>query len=158
MMAYRTFGGATIPPYYGEQVLPTYASIIPIELIPNQPREAPVLSWNGWHQFLLQKISVEPEAAFRHIQLACSALGIPIVFNRMDFPMVAFSDAVAKETLFRTRIYGMAQSAMTMGALGGGMGDAGPSNSSSGTGKLAASVGLKILGASFGGGGFFPTS
>ena len=37
MKAYRTLGGAALPPYYGEYVLPTYASVIVIELVPNQP-------------------------------------------------------------------------------------------------------------------------
>lgn len=172
MIAYRTMGGATVPPYYGEQVLPTYAAIIPIDLIPNQPHSAPVVSWSGWHQYLLQKTLAEPDATFRHLQRACPALGVTIPLNRMDFPMGSFPNAEAKEGQFRTQIYGMAQRAMTMGAIGGtgfgrgsGMmgGGAGgaAAHSSSGTGKLAAKVGLNILNASMGGGGgagFFPTS
>jgi len=180
MMAYRTMGGATVPPYYGEHVLPTYAAIVPIDLIPNQPRGAPVVSWSGWHQYLLQKILSEPEASFRHLQRACPALGITIQLNRVDFPMGSFPNAEAKEGLFRTQIYGMAQRAMRMGAIGGtgfglgsgalGGGGGGAAHHSSGTGKLAAKVGLNILNASLtgggigggggggGGGAFFPTS
>lgn len=68
MSAYRMLGGDTIPPYYGDQVLPAYASMISLDLNPNQPREAPVVSWAGWHQYLLQKIMCDPGAAFRHLQ------------------------------------------------------------------------------------------
>jgi hypothetical protein len=95
---------------------------------------------------------VELEAAFRHLHQLCPALSIYIQLNRLDFPMVAFPDAVAKETLFRAQIHGMAQGAMTMGALGSGVvvesgvfggqgGGGGGGHTSFGTGKLAAKVG-----------------
>lgn len=76
--------------------------------------------------------------------------------------MVAFPNAVAKENMFKTKIYGMAQNAMAMGGFGGrvgmgsgvfGGGAGAGGHKPPGTGKLAAQVGLKILGASFGGGG-----
>lgn len=173
MTAYRTMGGLTVAPYYGEYVLPTYASVVGVDLVPGQPRNAPVVSWSGWHQFLMQKIMAEPEATFRHLLRVCPALGIPINFSRADFPASSFPAAEIKEASFRTQIGMMAQR-----ALGGGMGAgavglganqmfgggfSGGSAGSSGSGKLlAAKVGLEIgsnlLNASTGGTGglFFP--
>jgi hypothetical protein len=183
MTAYRAMGGLTVPPFYGEHVLPTYASMIPIDLIPGQNRTAPIVSWAGWHQYLLQKIMAEPEATFRHLLRVCPALGVQITFNRSDFPLASFPGAEVKEAMFKTQIYGMAQRAMSggygsrsvfgrgsfagFGGLGGGVGAGAvgaPAHHSSGTGKLAAKVGLNILNTTItggvvpGGGAFFPPS
>lgn len=108
MKAYRTLSGATLPPYYGEYVLPTYASMIGIELVPNQPRTAPVVSWNGWHHFLLQKILAEPEATFYILARLLTVLNVPISLIRADFPLAPDPAAQAKEARFRTEIYSLA--------------------------------------------------
>jgi len=162
MMAYRSLGGASVPPFYGEQVLPLYASIIPIDLVHNQPRDKPIVTWSGWHQYLLQKILAEPSATYQHLVRVCVALGLPFNLNREDFPMASLPSAQVKENLFLTQIYALAQKGISAGAFGGGRfgggggfggaGGAGGGHHSSGTGKLAAKVGLNILNASFGGG------
>ncbi|OCK80552.1 hypothetical protein K432DRAFT_382110 [Lepidopterella palustris CBS 459.81] len=122
MKAYRTMGGLTVPPYYGEHVLPTYASVVGIELVPNQPRSAPIISWNGWHQFLLHKILLEPETTFYHITRLLTALNLQISLNRTDFPLAPDPNALVKEARFRTEIYGLIRMGMRAGAMGGGMG------------------------------------
>ena len=122
MTAYRTLGGLTIPPYYGEYVLPTYASVIGIEVVPHRPQSAPVITWNGWHQFLTQKILFEPEASFLHLTRVLAILHVPIVLQRADFPNTPSPQAQAKEFQFRTAIYALAQRGLTAGALGAGRG------------------------------------
>jgi len=162
MSAYRTMGGLTVSPFYGQYTLPTYASIIPIDLVPNQPQGAPVISWKGWHQYLIQKIMAEPEATFWHLQRVFPALNVRMTLNRADFPAVPFAGAEVKEATFKTQVAMMARGAMGGRALGSFGAGSGSGHASSGTGKLAARVGLNILNATMtggnGGGMFFPPS
>jgi len=172
MMAYRTLGGATIPPFYGEQVLPTHAAVVGIELIPNQPSNAPVISWNGWHQFLLQKILFEPEAHLLHFSRVLAALGIPITLTRADFPPAPDPSAQVKEAQFKTQIYALARAGLGVGAFGGRWGAAGglgsgvgapgkaPSTSSVAAQamiKLATQGGMNLMNGGSGGSWFMPS-
>jgi hypothetical protein len=125
MTAYHTLGGAIVPPYYGEYVLPTYASVIGIDLIPNQPPTAPVLSWKGWHQYLLQKIRSEPQATFMHLSRLLFALNEPMTLTIADFPVMPDPQAKAKEAQFRIQIYSMARMRLGAGVFGGGRGGMG---------------------------------
>lgn len=157
---YRTLGGGTIPPYYAEHVIPTYAQVVGFELVPNQPRGAPVLTWNGWHQFLMQKTLAEPEAHFYHLARVLAALRIPIVLRRADLPLAPDPVAQAKEVQFKTQIYSMARLGMAAHAFGGGShasahaGGAGGSHNSSAAATIG-KLGLKIIGSNLTGGGFF---
>ena len=151
MAAFRTLGGLTVPPYYGEYVLPTYISVIGIETIPGQPRTAPVISWNGWHAFLVHKIKLEPETVFMQISRVSSALAVPFTAARADFPIMPDPVAQAKESQFKTQVY-----ALGMGAFGAGMGLGlgGHSNETSAAvsafAKLTAQGSMNIMNASDG--------
>lgn len=139
MTAYRTLGGLTVPPYYGEYVLPTYASVVGVELVPNRPPTAPVVSWAGWHHFLLHKIKLEPEASFMHLARLVAALAIPIPLTRADFPLFPDPTAQAKEAQFKTQIYALARRSMGAGVVGGA--------------ALGGGIGLMSAGMGGGGGG-----
>ena len=118
MLCYRTFGGLTVPPFFSEHVLPTYASVIGFELAPNRPRSSPVVTWNGWHQYLLHKIRLEPDATFAHIMRVGAALGLQLHLKRTDFPAMPNPAAQAKEEQFKTQIFAMARGAFGAGATG----------------------------------------
>jgi hypothetical protein len=111
MTAYRSLGGLTIPPYFGEHVLPTYATIIGIELAPNKPKTQPVVTWNGWHFYLMHKIKLEPDTTFMHLMRVGGALGLQLALQRRDFPAMPDPAAQAKEQQFKTRIFAMARDA-----------------------------------------------
>ncbi|KAI1876515.1 hypothetical protein JX265_004041 [Neoarthrinium moseri] len=150
LISYRTLSALSVPPYYGEYVLPTYAAVIPIELIPNQPPTAPVVSWRGWHQFLLQKILAEPGQTYVGLTRLFGTFGMPVWFGAGDFPRAADPLAVGKEQRFRAEIYALAQRSLSSGSSGGGMlgGLFGGGGSSSGgggkMGKMAAHAMLKL--------------
>jgi len=122
MMCYRTFGGLTVPPYFSEHVLPTYAATIGFELAPNRPRNEPVVTWNGWHQYLLHKIRLEPDTTFAHVMRVGAAMGLQFHLKRTDFPAMPDPAAQAKETEFKTKIFAMARGASGAGAVGSHVG------------------------------------
>src|ERR1051326_6208634 len=107
---FRTLGGATIPPYYAENVIPTYAQVVGIELVPNQPRGAPIMTWNGWHQFLMKKIKAQPDTTFFLLTRVLPALRVPIVLNRADLPLAPDPVAQALDVQFTTQIYSVVRS------------------------------------------------
>ena len=121
-MCYRTFGGLTVPPYFSEHVLPTYAATIGFELAPGQPRNEPIVTWNGWHQYLLHKIRLEPETTFTHIMRVGAAMGLQLHLKRTDFPAMPDPAAQAKETEFKTKIFAMARGAVGGAAIGSHVG------------------------------------
>ena len=98
---------------------------IGIELVPNQPQTAPVVTWNGWHQFLLQKILLEPDATCSHLGRLLVALKIPMALTRDSFPASPSPQAHAKEARFRTAVHALAPKYMAAtgsgGAAAGGM-------------------------------------
>jgi hypothetical protein len=86
VITYRTMGGATVPPFYGEHVLQTYELVAGIDLIPAQLRGAPVVSWNGWHRYLLQEILAAPEETFLHLSRLLVVLNISIILPTPTSP------------------------------------------------------------------------
>ncbi|KAH8652421.1 hypothetical protein BX600DRAFT_472549 [Xylariales sp. PMI_506] len=125
MVSFRTIGGLAMPPYYAEYVLPIYAQVIPIEVIPGARHAGgPVVSWSGWHQFLLQKLLVEPQQVYLQLTRVCAAFSLPFTFSPADFPPLPNPVAQAKEQRFRTEIYTLAQRSLSggggFGLFGGG--------------------------------------
>lgn len=145
MTAFRTLSGAVLPPYYSSHVLPTYIRIIGIETLGQQP-SGPVISYNGWRQFLIQKILSNPDEQFMHYPRAAMALGVqlPQPLTRSDFPPMPSAAAMAKEQQFKTQIYAMAQGRLAGGVVVGGHsmagGHAAGGHQGGGDGKLAASA------------------
>ena len=127
MIAYRNMSGQDIPPYYGEYVLPIYAAIIGIGLVPNRPSTSPALTYTGWRQFLTQKILSAPDASFTHLTHALSALRMPVNLRRTDFPTTPHPYALVMEQQFQRTIADLYRRAVAMGFFaprrgGGGWG------------------------------------
>ncbi|KAI0134184.1 hypothetical protein BJ170DRAFT_591170 [Xylariales sp. AK1849] len=114
------YAGYALPPYWAEYIVPTYAAIIPIELIPGQAPAEPVLSRHGWNQYLFQKIIAEPQTTYFHLTRLCGRFGIPFKLSMSDFPLLPDPTAQAKENRFSTEIMAFAQRRLVAAERGSG--------------------------------------